>query len=379
MSKRPRSEATRRRKASVRGRRRSKAKSKSIGAPPGTLVSLDEGSQPVIDVIAYGPDTLDTFEADLGALAKYVERREGVLWVDVTGLGDAQVVHTIGKLFELHPLALEDVLNGGQRPKVEVYDEHLFIVTRIVTPGEPFETEQINLFVGADFVVSFQEQPGDCFEAVRERIRKQRGRVRSCGADYLAYALLDAIVDHFGPVVDRYGDQLEELEGVVLEGDAPDAVPALLSARRDLRVLRRLVRATLAKLEMLLREDLPVITPDTRTYLRDCHDHALRLVDSVESWRELAANLMDVHLALSSQQLNSVMKVLTMIATIFIPLSFIAGVYGMNFDDERSPFNMPELDWYFGYPFALGLMLLVVVGQLVYFRRKGWLGADTER
>lgn len=355
-----------------RSRKRRKPRRTEIAAPPGTLVQDPDAAPPAITGLCYGPDGFEEVPASLPKLQKLLGKRT-VLWVDVVGLGDIETIHTIGEYFGLHQLALEDVLNVDQRPKVEDYDEHLFIVTRAVTRDTHLESEQISIFVGDGFVLTLQERPGDCFEPVRERIRHARGRVRTRGADYLAYALLDSVVDHMEPIVDHYGDEVQDLEEHVLSGNAPHAIAALLDVRRDLQFLQRILAATRTKLTRLLKPERPVVTNDTRTYLRDCQDHATRLAEAVVGWRELASNLMDVHLALSNQQLSEVMKVLTIISTIFIPLGFIAGIYGMNFDTERSPLNMPELGWYFGYPFVLTLMVCMVVAQLVFFWRRGWL------
>lgn len=347
------------------------------GAPPGTLVAHTQGVESSIAVIAYTEGELrELSEVDAEDLPQ-LRDKHSVLWVDVVGLRDAELVRTIGEMFELHPLALEDVLNVEQRPKLDDYGSHLFIVTRIASdPRNSTRTEQISMFVAPGIVITFQERPGDCFEPVRERIRHGRGRIRRVGADYLAYALLDSVVDHYFPIVDAYSERLDRLEDSVLANAGHKEVTALLDVRHDLLALRRVIYGLRDVLAKLLNPDLTAITEDTLVYLRDGHDHALRLLADVDGWRELSASLMEVHRSVAGQQLNSVMKVLTIIATIFIPLSFIAGLYGMNFDPQRSPFNMPELSWYFGYPFALFLMFVVAVVQLVYFRRRGWLSSD---
>lgn len=355
------------------GRRRTK-----LGAPPGTLHEDPSAPDAQVRVFFYGPESLEQHGTSVAGLAA-LGRRGAVTWVDIVGVEDGDDVRVVGDLFGLHALALEDVTNGGQRPKLEDYEGYLFIVTRIVHPGGggQLDTEQISLFVGDDFVVSFQERAGDCFDPVRERLISDRGRIRRCGADYLVYALLDAVTDHYSPVIDGYSDRLEELEERVLADAGSEVVATLFEIRRELHTLKRITVASRDKLDRMhsgrrVGED-PIIRAETRTYLRDCHDHAVRVVEAIDSAREYCAHLMDLHYARAGQQLNEVMKVLTIISTIFIPLSFIAGLYGMNFE-RASPYNMPELGWTLGYPFALALMFVVVVAQLVYFRRKGWLG-----
>ena len=258
---------------------------------------------------------------------------------------------------------------------MEEYPDHVFVIGRLFFFENELESEELSLFFGKDFVVTFQERPGDCFEPIRQRIRAGRDRIRGSGPDYLAYALLDAIVDHYFPVFEDYGNRLEALEERVLTGAEPAIVGRLMAVRRDLVRLRRAAWPMRDALSGLLREGVPNVRKETQVFMRDCHDHAIRLVDISESFRELASSLMEVHLAVQGQRLNEVMKVLTIIATLFIPLGFIAGLYGMNFDPDISPYNMPELGWRYGYPFAIGLMALVVVLLMFYFRRKGWIGS----
>lgn len=359
-----------------RRRRANAGHKRPIGAPPGTVAAAPEANATTIRAIAYGPDTLRELDGVTTADLDHIRGEHSVLWVDVIGLGDTQTLRTIGEQFGLHPLALEDAMNVVQRPKIDDYDDRLYIVTRIVHEGRAHDTEQISVFVGPGFVVTFQEREGDCFEPIRERLRHSRGRIRGADSDYLAYALLDAVVDHYFPVVEAYGERIEQLEDHILERAGSEEITALLDLRHELITLRRVIHGLRDVLSRMLKEDLPVVTNATRVYVRDGHDHALRLLGDVEGWRELTSSLMEVHRSVMGQQLNSVMKVLTIIATIFIPLGFIAGLYGMNFDPDRSAFNMPELRWTFGYPFALLLMVVVAAGQLLYFRRRGWLGSS---
>jgi magnesium transporter len=295
-------------------------------------------------------------------------------------LGDAKVISTIGNLFGLHQLALEDVVNVHQRAKVEDYPDHLFIVARMVERNECLLTEQVTMFLGQDYVITFQERPGkDCIEPVRERIRKGKGRLRTLAADSLAYALLDAIVDGFFPVLESYSDRLEAVEDIVVTQPNRSVVEGIHSIKSDLLIIRRALWPLREAINTLVRDHNSLIHDDTRIYLRDCYDHTVQLIDLVETYRELGADLRDLYLSSVSNRMNEIMKVLTIISTIFIPLTFIAGIYGMNFDTKVSPWNMPELEWYYGYPFSLALMLAVTVAMGIFFWRRGWIGHRGDR
>jgi magnesium transporter len=270
-------------------------------------------------------------------------------------------------------LALEDAVNTHQRPKVEEYDDHLFVVALMVDANGSADTEQVAFFIGEGYVITFQERPGDCFENVRDRIRKATGRIRTAGADYTAYALLDAIVDGYFPALEKMGDRLEVLEDRVIGTPESGNITELHDLKRDLLLLRRAIWPHREVFNTLIRDEHPLIAKETKLFLRDCYDHTVQLMDIVETYREMASGLVDVHISSVSVKLNEVMKVLTIVATVFIPLSFIASVYGMNFDRETSPWNMPELGWYLGYPFALLLMCASAAGLLWYIWKKGWL------
>jgi len=333
---------------------------------------------PVVRAILYGPDQIEELAVtDVEALRPLIGRRP-VMWVNVDGLGDVELIGRLGELFGLHRLALEDVVNTHQRPKVEEYADHVFIVTKIVHEEPELATEQVSMFLGRDFLLTFQEDVGDCFDPVRERLRNDRGRIRGAQADYLAYALLDAAIDEYFPVLERYGELVEGLEDAVMAAPTARIVSRIHLAKRDLLTLRRAIWPQREAINALVRDVSPLIAEPTRIHLRDCYDHCVQLMDMVETYREIASGLVDIHLSSISAHMNEIMKVLTIIATIFIPLGFIASVYGMNFDAEVSPWNMPELRWYWGYPFALGLMAVVTAGLLLYFRRKGWLGGTRQ-
>lgn len=342
--------------------------------PPGSLIIDPDAPKPAVTLIAYSPDAF--VEQPITHIEELEAFREDwpVIWVNVIGLGDIELIKELGALFQLHRLALEDVVNTHQRAKVDPYGNHLFIVTRMVSRRGPFESEQLSCFVGADFVLTFQERPGDPLDPVRNRIRRKWGRVRDMSADYLAYTLLDTALDDYFPTLEEYGERLETLEEVVLEQPTPDALTAVRGLKRDLMAMRRALWPQREALNNLSRDTLDPVTQETRVYFRDCYDHALRLMELTEHYREHSSDLMDVYLSSLSHRMNEVMKTLTVIAAIFIPLTFLAGIYGMNFDHSASPFNMPELYTYWGYPAVLVTMLVIALLLLWMFRRRGWIG-----
>jgi len=331
---------------------------------------------PEMVVLAYSPEEMIEKVIESPEEIHTLLERWPVVWLNVSGLGDGRIVHAIGEVFGLHNLAVEDVVHAQQRAKVEPYDDHIFIVNRMMKFEDVLDTEQLSLFLGRGFVLTIQEWPGDCWDDVRHRIRTKHGHIRGAGADYLAYALIDAVIDSYFPILDRISDKLEELDNHVLERPSTESVVGIHRIKRELIAIRRACWPFREAMNVLMREESTLILPETRLYLRDCYDHTIRIVEIVETYRELASGLMDVYLSSVSHRTNDIMKVLTIFAAIFIPLSFIAALYGMNFHDERSPWNMPELSWRFGYPFALGLMAAVAVALLGFFRYKGWLGGD---
>lgn len=336
--------------------------------PPGIPILTGEASPPRIHAIRYSPETLEELDVATAIDCRQLLSSGSVLWIDVQGLGDLELLRSLGETFSLHPLALEDVVSIGQRPKADDFDTHIFIITRMPEPGDGVTTDQTSMFLGANFVLTFQEHYGDCLGPVRERIRKGKGLMRRSGPDYLAYAILDAIVDGYFPVLEVYGEKLEALEDEVVEYPTRSSLEKIHTAKRDLLTLRRAVWPLRDAVNSLIREESDLITPQTRLYLRDCYDHTVQILDMVETYRELAAGLMDIYISSLSQKLNEVMKVLTIISTIFIPLTFIAGVYGMNFD------YMPELRRSWGYPAVMGVMAILALAMVWYFLRKGWIG-----
>jgi len=362
-------------------RRQRRRPRSSPGAPPGTLTVDPEAPKPFIRVMGYDQGEFAEGEfaegevTDVQTLRDYLARWP-VTWVNVDGLGDAETIRRIGELFGLHHLALEDVLTLHQRPKVEEYAEHLFLVVRMLEPGVAVQTEQISMFLGDRFVLTLQEHQGDCLDPIRKRIREAKGRIRTMGADYLAYALLDAVVDAYFPYLDDLSDRVEALEAEVLARPTPETVAKIHEFKRNLLTIRHVISPLREAINALLRDEAQAFSETTRVYLRDCYDHSIQVLEMVETYREVVGGLLDIYLSSVSNRMNEIMKVLTIIGTIFIPLSFLAGVYGMNFDPGASPWNMPELGWRWGYPVFLGLALGVALIELVFFWRRGWLGGD---
>jgi magnesium transporter len=349
------------------------------GEVPGTVVVDPNAPKPVIHVISYGTDkieeqTLESVE-ELPALLE----RSPVTWVNIAGLGDAHTLERLREMLGIHPLVMEDVVNVHQRPKVDHYDDGMFVVARMPVSDGEFPTRQISLFLKERQLITFQEQPKDCLDPVRERIRRKRGRIRTLGPDYLAYALLDAVVDAFFPAIEEYADRLEKLEDDLLSAASEATLPRILEVRHELAGLRRVIAPMRDTLANLYGDDVEFVGDEIRVYLRDCYDHTLQLIDVIETYREVAGGLLEVYVSAMSQRTNEVMRVLTIFSTIFMPLTFIVGIYGMNFNPEKSPWNMPELEWYWGYPFSLGVMAVTTLALLYYFKRKKWLGRAARR
>lgn len=343
------------------------------GAPPGTLTAAKNALPVSIRIIAYSETELvDRLDASVDDIA-VLRQQYPLIWVDVTGLGDVEIIQRIGTTFGLHGLALEDVLNVHQRPKVEEFADHLFLIARMVDAGVHTDTEQMAFFLGKDYLLTFQEFPGDCLDPLRERILQSRGRIRQSGADYLCYSVIDSILDGYFPVLESCGERLEHIEDRIVKKPAPKHVRELHNLKRDLLVLRRAIWPHREMLNALIRDGSPFFSDTTRLYLRDAYDHTVQLMDLVETYREIATGLLDVYISSMSAKLNEIMKVLAVVGTVFMPLTFIVGYYGMNFDTKISPWNLPELSWRFGNAFAVFLMICCVAGMLWYFSRKQWI------
>jgi magnesium transporter len=354
------------------------------GSSPATLVPhLVNGKprKPAIQIIEYDRDHLAELEVpDIAELAERFDSRK-VTWIKIDGLGDAEALRYLGERFNLHPLALEDVLNTGQRPKVEQTPDYVFIVAQMVYQNQSRTIcgEQISLFLGRNFIITVQEEGEyDVFDPVRERIRSGRGMIRKAKADYLAYALLDSIIDHYYPVLEQLGNDIDDLEDDLLDKPTRAMVHTLHGYKRNLTHMRRFVWPLRDVVNALLHDSSGFISAPTRVFLRDCYDHTVQLMDLVESLKELTAALMELYHSSVGLRTNEVMRVLTVITSIFIPLTFIVGIYGMNFASETSagvkmPLNMPELHQPYGYIGVMAFMLLIAVGQLILFRKMKWL------
>lgn len=342
------------------------------GTSPGTLEAHPEADKGPVRITLFRYDATLFEERTLppGEIPSLEVSENGVLWLDICGLSDPGVVRAVGERFGFHSLGLEDVLNVPQRPKVERFDGHMLVVLREVRYPEP--PEQVSLFLGDRVVVSFQERVGDAFDPVRERLRQAKGQIRALGADFLAYALCDAVIDAFFPTLEKLGDEVEELEERVIASPSAENFHEIRRAKQRLLDVRRAVWPARDAMNELLREESPLIRAGTRPYFRDCYDHTVQLMDMVETFREMAAGLVDEYMSSMSNRMNEIMKVLTVIATIFIPLTFIVGLYGMNFNTQASPYNMPELGWRYGYPAVLLVMAVIAAGMLYYFQRKKW-------
>lgn len=346
------------------------------GTPPGLIQPPEDASPTTIVLIDYNATNATRVHlATPEACADYLDT-ESVSWVDVLGLGSTDILQRLGQVFELHPLVLEDIVNVPQRPKVEDYDDQLVIIAQMVMltdKADGFWVEQVSFVLGKHYLLTVQEEPQrDCFGPVRDRIRTNKGIIRRSGTDYLAYTLLDAVVDGFFPVLEAYGERIEDLEEEVVTAPTNRTLQKIYKIRRELLALRRAIWPLRDAINTLIRGGSDLVSPDVQIYLRDCYDHTVQVMDMVETYRELASGLMDVYLSSVGNKMNEIMKLLTVISSIFIPLTFIAGVYGMNFNTEKSPLNMPELNWYWGYPLCLSSMAAIAGGLVFFFWRRGW-------
>jgi magnesium transporter len=346
------------------------------GSSPGTLTIEEGAAPPEIILIDYNQDHLNRLKnLTPEACAEHLDT-ESVSWIDVVGLGSEDVLKRLGQVFSLHPLVLEDLVNVPQRPKVEDYQDQLVIITHMAMlkdQGKGFWLEQVSFVLGKYYLLTVQEEAKrDCFDPVRKRIRYKKGVIRSKQADYLAYALWDAIIDGYFPVLEVYGERLEALEDEVVFNPTDESLSQIYQIKRELLALRRAIWPQRDAINSLIRDGSPLISPDVLVYLRDCYDHMVQIIDMVETYRELASSLTDVYLSAVGNKMNEIMKLLTVISTIFIPLTFVAGIYGMNFNTDKSPFNMPELNWYWGYPMCWTIMLAIASSLVMFFWRRGW-------
>ncbi|MBN1142415.1 MAG: magnesium/cobalt transporter CorA [Deltaproteobacteria bacterium] len=346
----------------------------AIGLAPGSLihVGLRKQERSVLDLYHYGPDFLERRTDIILEDCRSYRESEGVTWINLEGIHDVSLVEGMGALFDIHSLALEDILDTDHPPKLEIFEKNMVLILKMLTFNEErltIEKEQLSLILGRNHVISFQERepPGDVFSALRARIEKKGGQIRNRGADYLAYALFDSVVDSYFLILDHLGDHLISLEQELTDHPTRDALARIHRFRSELTTLRRSVWPLREIAGNLLRNDYELVHENIRPFLRDLYDHTIQVIDVLEIYRDSLASLLDLYLSSASHRMNEVMKVLTIIATLFIPLTFIAGVYGMNFK------FMPELEWRWGYPLVLLVMAGCGLGMIRFFRKKNWL------
>ncbi|MFY8268261.1 MAG: magnesium/cobalt transporter CorA [Terrimicrobiaceae bacterium] len=349
---------------------------KPPGTPPATLQAPEGTSaRPTLRLVQFDAETFtdETYDSFEGLCARFDPAK--VNWIDIDGLGDIELLEKTAERFGLHPLAIEDVLNTAQRPKIESFESHYFIVSCFVYPheGDELRIEQLSLFLGPNFLVTIQEDGDlDVFEKIRTRLRVGRGVARRSGPDYLAYTLLDAAVDSIFPVLESVGDSIEDIEEELLEKPRSDTLHRLYEAKRILLALRRAAWPHREIFNSLLRDETGLVARGTQWFLRDCYDHITQIIDIIESYRDLSAGLMDLYLSSVGFRTNEIIRVLTIVSVLFIPLTFLAGVFGMNFNTD-SPLNMPELSWPFGYIGFWAACAMLIVSMLAFFKHKGWL------
>lgn len=359
-------------------RRKRKFAQNNVGSAPGTIIKSPDAEPTVVRGWPFEGGSEDAVTiTDVDSIKSLQSGKiDGGLWIDVRGLADTKFIAEIGEAFGLHPLVIEDVANIAQRPKAEVHDDdYIVIVLREPCGGPPFDSEQVAIVIGPDFVLTFQERASDIFDPVRKRLIEGSRPMRELGAPYLGYALIDSIVDSYFPILEGYGELSETLEQTVIEEPDPGRITEIHLLKRELQAMRRALWSQREAIATLQRADTKLIPDALKIYLRDCSDHSFQLLDMVEVYREISQGLVDLHLSAISNRMNEIMKVLTIISMIFLPMSFLTGLYGMNFV-TTSPYNLPELKWKFGYFWALGLMLTSAGGMLYYFWRKGWIGKD---
>jgi magnesium transporter len=349
-----------------------KKRSEKTGLPPGTLVHIGEkkAETPKITIMDYDETHFQEKEIKTIEECFLFKDTPTVTWINIDSLHQVEILEKLGECYGFHPLVLEDILNTDQRPKMEDYGEYLYIVLRILNYNDKsgeIESEQISLILGPNFIISFQEKEGTVFNPVRERIRNGKGRIRKMGPDYLAYALLDVIVDNYFVIMEKLGEKIEFLEEELVTQPGPETLQTIHHLKREMIFFRKAVWPLREVIGSLERGESPLVKGTSRVYLRDVYDHTIQVIDTIETFRDMVSGMLDIYLSSISNRLNAVMKVLTIIATIFMPLTFIAGIYGMNFK------YMPELEWRWGYLMFWLIMIGIGAFMLIYFKKKRWL------
>ena len=352
--------------------RSNKKMSKTARLIPGALVYVGEKKTEKVRITIIDYNETQFQEKEVKTIEECFPFKETptVTWINIDGIHDVALIEKVGKRFDLHPLVLEDILNTEQRPKYEDFESHVFIVLKMSMFDEnknDISSEQVSLLLGANFVISFQETEGDVFEPVRDRLRNAKGRIRKMGADFLAYALLDTIIDSYYLILEKMGEKIEEMGEELMSNPTPKTLQAIHNLKRDTILLRKSVWPLREVINSLGRGEPKLIKKTTHIFLRDAYDHAVQVIDTIETFRDIVSGMLDIYLSSVSNRMNEVMKLLTIFAVIFIPLTFMTGIYGMNFK------FMPELDWKWGYFTLLGVMAVVVIVMLCYFKKKKWI------
>lgn len=346
--------------------------SKTIALVPGTMVHVGEKKtdKVKITIIDYDEARFQEKEAKTVEACFPFKDKPMVTWVNINGIHDIGIMEKLGKCYELHPLTLEDIVNTSQRPKYEDFEKYIFTVLKMLYYDEKeheIKVEQVSLILGSNFVISFQEKEGDVFDPIRERIRNAKGRIRKMGADYLAYSLIDAIVDNYFAILEKIEEKIEGMEEVLVTNPTPKTLQTIHDLKRDIIFLRKSVWPLREVISGLERAESPLIHESTDIFLRDVYGHTIQVIDTVETFRDMISGMLDIYLSSISNKMNEVMKVLTIIATIFIPLTFIAGIYGMNFK------YMPELGWRWGYAMVWFVVAMITISMVVFFKKRKWL------
>lgn len=349
-----------------------KKRSTKTGLPPGILIHIGEkkAEKVKINILDYDENQFEEKEAKTIEECFPFKDKPTVTWINIDGLHQVDLIEKIGKNFDFHPLLLEDILNTEQRPKIEDFETHIYIVLKMLYYEDKTNeiiSEQFSIIFGQNFVISFQEKEGDIFVPIIERIRTGKGRIRKMGSDYLAYSLIDAIVDSYFIILEKLGENIEDVEENMIANPTPETLRAIHRLKRKMISLRKSVWPLREVVNAFERSDSKLIQESTRIYLKDVYDHTIQVIDTVETFRDMLSGILDIYLSSISNKMNEIMKVLTIIATIFIPLTFIVGVYGMNFE------YMPELRWQWGYPIIWSVILIVGISMIAYFRKKKWL------
>ncbi len=345
--------------------------SKKAGTVPGTLVHIGESKTEKVKITIINYDESDFREKIARSAQECIDsvNEKGVTWINIDGVHDVDLVSDLGKAFNIHPLVLEDIVNTGQRPKFDDFEDYIFVVLKMLYKehkSHDITAEQVSLIVGKNFVISFQEQEGDVFENVRERIRKAKGRIRKMRSDYLAYSLIDAVVDNYFVILESIGEKIEDMEKKLVKKADPKILQNIYGVKRDIIFFRKFVWPLREAINALARGDAALVDQTTVIYLRDVYEHTIQVIDTIETSRDMISGMLDMYLSSLSNRMNEVMKVLTIFAAIFIPLTFIAGIYGMNFK------YMPELEWHWGYFSVLGFMAVVAGVLIIFFKKKKW-------